>query len=542
MRNGTRLSIIGGVFALMVGGAGYGAWNLLGTDSGGGGGTPDDKPVARSGPPSADEIETTAEKFLAAWAKGKVGVAARLTNYPGTDAEGATEALIAYQDAHISKVKLTPGAAKGALVPFKVSATVSYDGKSKPLAYDSQLTVVRGKTTGEPLVDWSPSVLHPKLDKGDTLKAGTAEAPPIKAVDREGTELTKDKFPSLGPVLDSLRENYADDAGGKPGVELWIQRAGDTAPDETLLTLVEGKPAVLRTRLSAKAQAAAEKAVEKVPKSSVVAIEPSSGDVLAVANHDEFNAAFQGMLAPGSTMKMVSAAMLIDKGLTSAGKSAPCPDKAVWQSQRFGNLPGMPPNEGATLGESFARSCNTSFVKFADDLKVDDLTNEARKHFGIGAVWKTGITSFDGKVPASGGPDTAANMIGQGQVQMNALNLASIAATIKAGVFHQPILVPASYGDRQLATAQPLSQSTASQLRQMMQRTATSGTGQGAMSGLGPVFGAKTGSAEVDGQATSNGSFAAYRNDVAAAALVEEGGHGGDTAGPIVRQVLLAGS
>ena len=58
--------------------------------------------------------------------------------------------------------------------------------------------------------------------------------------------------------------------------------------------------------------------------------------------------------------------------------------------------------------------------------------------------------------------------------------------------------------------------------------------------GLGGDIGAKTGSAEIDGQAKTNAWFTAYRDDMAAAAVVTAGGHGGDAAGPVVRQVLDA--
>jgi cell division protein FtsI/penicillin-binding protein 2 len=61
------------------------------------------------------------------------------------------------------------------------------------------------------------------------------------------------------------------------------------------------------------------------------------------------------------------------------------------------------------------------------------------------------------------------------------------------------------------------------------------------MSGLGGDIGAKTGSAEVDGQTTSDSWFTGFRNDLAAAAMAEQGGHGGDAAGPIVADVLRAG-
>ncbi|GDY76306.1 hypothetical protein SAV31267_057910 [Streptomyces avermitilis] len=202
----------------------------------------------------------------------------------------------------------------------------------------------------------------------------------------------------------------------------------------------------------------------------------------------------------------------------------------------------MEPNEKATLANSFLRSCNTAFVKYADEVKVDSLTKEAEDRFGLGGDnWKTGIISFDGSVPASGGPNTAANMIGQGEVQMNPLNMASVTATAMTGAFRQPYLVPRSLDDREFAAAKGLASNTVTQLKAMMRLTATQGTAAGVMAGLGGDIGAKTGSAEVDGQAKSNSWFTGYRNDIAAAATTEEGGHGGDAAGPIVAAVLRTG-
>ncbi|GAA0654419.1 hypothetical protein GCM10009535_36390 [Streptomyces thermocarboxydovorans] len=69
-------------------------------------------------------------------------------------------------------------------------------------------------------MDWQPSVVHPQLKEGDTLVAEESAKPPIKAVDRKGKELSRKEYPSLGPILDSLRERYGAEAGGKPGVEL----------------------------------------------------------------------------------------------------------------------------------------------------------------------------------------------------------------------------------------------------------------------------------------------------------------------------------
>lgn len=538
MAKGVKVAVVSAVFAVMVGGAGYGAYNFvtaLSDDGSGGVGE-----AKRSGPPTADEVKEASRDFFAAWAKGNAASAAALTNNSTT----AEVLLTDYKaNAHIGDVRITPGKATGTTVPYSVKATVSYGGKSKPLAYTSKLTVVRGVTTGKALVDWQPSVVYPKLQRDDRLVTGESSNPSIEAVDRNGTVLTKEKYPSLGPVLDALRERYGSEAGGTPGIELVIKHP-DQTPDTSLLTLSEGKAGKLETTISATAQAAAEKAVKLYKQSSVVAVKPSTGEVLAVANNrtDAFNAAFEGTKAPGSTMKIITAAMLIDNGVTSMNGPAPCPPEAVWQGQTFKNLTGMEPNENATLANSFMRSCNTAFIKLIDEKPLTDesLTLEAQDRFGIGQDWKTGIVSFDGKVPAVSGPDRAAGAIGQGQVQMNPLNMASVTATATTGTFRQPYLISPKLDDRELATAKGLPYNTASQLKQMMRLTATQGTAAKAMAGLGGDIGAKTGSAEVDGQQVSNSWFTGFRNDVSAAAMTEEGGHGGDAAGPIVAAVLRA--
>ncbi|MFI7386014.1 penicillin-binding transpeptidase domain-containing protein [Streptomyces sp. NPDC049813] len=546
MRKGAKVAIVGGVFTVMVGGAGYGAYNIVTAVAGDGGSSAAGAPAApRSGPPSGEEIKETSAKFLAAWARGDAEGAAAYTNY----AQSAGPALRGWQDdAHVTHTVLTAGAPAGAKVPFTVKATVAFDGKKRTMTYGSSLTVVRGETTGKALVRWRPSVLHPDLREGDTLVTGEAAAPPIEAVDRGGAVLTAQKYPSLGPVLDTLRAKYGKDAGGSPGVETYVRHedADGTSTAKTLLTLAKGRPGTLHTTISASAQAAAEQAVTKFSKSAVVAVKPSTGEVLAVANHGygEFNAAFEGKLAPGSTMKVITAAALIDNGVTSMNGPAPCPDAAPALSQTFHNLTGMVPDEGATLSSSFQRSCNTAFIKLSDDLGAQKFAAEAQDRFGLGKDWQTGIVSYDGSVPVNGNSDDPAGMIGQGKVLMNPLNMASVTATAITGTFRQPVLVSPKLGDRRLATAQGLPASTVAQLKQMMRLTATSaiGTATQAMAGLGGDIGAKTGSAEVDGQSVANSWFTGYRGDVAAAAMAEGGGHGGDAAGPVVASVLRAGS
>ncbi|MGX2995217.1 penicillin-binding transpeptidase domain-containing protein [Streptomyces sp. JNUCC 64] len=538
MRNGAKTAIVGGVFAAMLGGAAYGGYTLIG-----GLGLGADEERLPKGPPTAAEVDSVTKRFFAAWQKGDTGAAAAATN----NAASARPVFIGFKDAAgLTNVRITPGKVRGTTVPYTVRATVTHERLSEPVSYTTRLTVVRGVTTGLPLVDWKPSVVHPALrKKDDALVTGTASAPGVNAVDRDGRVLTRKKYPSLAPVLNQLRETYGERVGGTPGVELAVRHTGEV-PDTPLVTLAEGRPGELGTTLSAPVQRAAERAVRRHPDSSVVAVRPSTGEVLAVANHrdDGFNAAFQGQLAPGSTMKIVTAATLIENGVATADGPAPCPDTTVWQGQTFKNVTGLAANPSADLQDSFRRSCNTAFIDLMGEEPLTDasLTETARDGFGLGRDdWRTGIASFDGRVPGDSGPDRAANALGQGRVQMSPLAMASVTATAMTGAFRQPYVVPRTLDDRPFATAEGLAPGTVAQLRRMMSATATNGTGAKAMAGLSGDIGAKTGSAEVAGQAKANGWFVGYRGDLAVAAVTEAGGRGGESAGPIVADVLRAG-
>lgn len=544
-RRKTRPAVLGGMIAVVVGGAGAGVYALYD-----GGASADERTTAahrtvKTGPLSAAEVRTASTRFLTAWQHGKVAEAAAATDDPS--AAGSLLTGLA-KDAHLTNVTLAPKAAKGAVVPFDVKATLAYRGLAKPLAYGSSLTVVRRTSDGAPLVDWHPAVVHPELKDGDRLVTGESGTPPVKALDREGGEITTARYPSLGTVLDGLREKYGKTAGGKAGVELRVVRgkASKAAKlsDKTLAELSEGTPGTVRTTLSPVLQKAAEEQVDKRARASVVVLRPSTGEILAVANNGHgFNTAFQGSLAPGSTMKVITSSLLIDKGLASVDKRHPCPKTFTFGGWKFHNDDDFE-IKGGTFRASFARSCNTAFISQAKKLKNDDLTKQAQQVFGLSMNnWAIGVPTFDGSVPVQSAAQMAASLIGQGGVRMNPLNMASVAATVESGTFRQPYLVAPSVDHRTLATAsRTLSAKTLSQLRELMRYTAASGTAAEAMAGLGPDYGAKTGSAEVDGQKKPNGWFTAYKGDLAAAGVVQAGGHGGDTAGPIVAKLLKLGS
>ncbi|MDK1348670.1 penicillin-binding transpeptidase domain-containing protein [Streptomyces sp. 378] len=545
-RRKTRPAVIGGMIAVVVGGAGLGAYALFGSGAAADDGTrtSDQKPEVKTGPLSSAEVTTTARAFLTAWQSGKIPQAAAITDDPSA----ARPLLTGYtEEARVKDVTLTPAKRVGAKVPFTVKATVAYKGTEKPLTYDSALTVMRRTSDGKPLVDWHSAVVHPDLRDGDELVTGAAGTPPVKALDRDGGELTTKKYASIGPVLDGLREKYGKEAGGKAGIELRVVRGkaakAQDLSDKTLLELSEGTPGTVKTTLDPALQAAAERQVAKKARSSVAVVRVSTGEILAAANASRsFSTAFQGSLAPGSTMKVITSSLLLEKGLASADKKHPCPKYFTYGHWKFQNDDKFEIKNG-TFKASFARSCNTAFISQAPKLKNDDLTKQAQQVFGLGLNnWAIGVPSFDGAVPVQSAAQMGASLIGQGGVRVNPLNMASVSATVKAGTFRQPYLVSPDVDGRELAKAsRAMSADTLSQLRELMSYTAAYGTAAEAMAGVGGDVGAKTGTAEVDGQKKPNGWFTAYRDDLAAAGVVQQGGHGGSTAGPIVAALLKAG-
>ncbi|GAA1914464.1 penicillin-binding transpeptidase domain-containing protein [Streptomyces sodiiphilus] len=543
MRDGQKIAIIGAAFAVVVSAIGVGAYTVLGGDR-----DPDRSALTASGseaepapePPTAAEVLAATEEFLTAWSAGDIELAAGLTDAP----EEAEEALAGFaEDAAVTELELEPALAgeepEGASVPFSVSARVSFEGLEGELGYESELTVVRDEDNGDPLVAWEPAVLHPQLDEGHRVETGpSGSAPPVTALDRTGQPLDTEAFPSLAGIVAVLGERYGERAGSTPEIETRIvDEEGERT--EQLLLLAEATAGQVPTTIDPVIQRAAEDAVAGKKKASLVAVQPSTGAVQAVANSpaDGTDIALQGSYAPGSTWKIVTAGMLIENGLAASGQPHPCPkffDHGGWEFQNLNEFE----IENGTFAQSFAASCNTAFISQAPELADDQLGKYAANAFGVGLDWSAGVPTMDGTVPTQENAQMAAALIGQGAVRANPLVMASVSATVKAGVFRQPYLVPLSFDGRAPAQAAGPSPEAAQQLRQMMNITATGGTAAEAMAGLGGDIGAKTGSAEVMDQDKPNAWFTAYRNDLAVAALVPASGHGGKIAGPLVAGVL----
>jgi Penicillin binding protein transpeptidase domain len=583
MQRGTKGAVIGGVCAVVVGAAAYGGYHMYNGMSADPIGHSSAAPKVKTGPLSPTEVHSASAAFLSAWSSGNAVKAAGLTD---NVAEASTQ-LAAFKSAfHATSVTLTPGqpttatAASGTgsdgtagsnatagsgtastangtsaagssgtgaaatEVPFTVKAAFSYAGQSTAWTYRSALTVVRDTVSGNPVVKWTPSVVYPTLTQGETLQAAVTSAPPTKVVDRRGKTLTGADYPSLSGIISQLRTRYGTKLHGTPGMAIRVKTAAGK-PGPVLHALSQGKAGdPLPTTIDASIQAEAEQAVKtEGPDASVVAVQPSTGDILAVADNPAtgYNKAMLGQYASGSTFKVITASTLLSTGKYTANSPLACPKTITYGGRTFHNVEGENFSNATTVASDFAASCNTAFISTAAVLPDGAVENEAHDVFGLGLTWSTGVASWDGKVPAGSGSLKASTYIGQGEVQVNPLNMASVAATAKSGVFRQPVIVPVSVDHRSIAVApRQLSATVDSELRSMMVRTARYGTAAPTISGLSGDVGAKTGTAEVDGQTKPNSWFIAYRDDVAAAAIVPNTGEGYKYAGKIVTAILQA--
>jgi hypothetical protein len=557
-----KTGIIGAVFIGMVSVAAYGAYNIYTGLDGPSAGTKPAAATSSDDPLSAKDVTTTASDFLAAWSAGDDAKAARLTDA----VETATAALGEYRDkASISKVTATrdpadggtataaaTAAATGATVSFTVKATISYPGVApQDWTYGSTLAVGRN-TVGDPAVKWAPSVLEPDLKNGLSLVTGLASTPDVDLVDRHGKTMTAARYPGLTDVFTDLRKRYQGaKLGGTPGIETYVTNSSG-AVVKTLHVVKAGKNSRLRTTLDADIQAAAEKAVKKYGQSGVTALDTTDGTILAMAANppDGTNYALS-LQPPGSTFKIVTAAALM---LAPASRDYPngigptsvsqCVDGyAAAGGKPYHNV--TPDRQKATLAWDFAQSCNTGFIRLSKYLDENSLKNVGEKYFGLvgdSRPWYTGTGTTDGSIPGGTGDEMTSEMIGQGRVLMNTLNMASVAATVREGRFHQPSILDDNslIDNRQTWSATPLPSRVRKNLMAMMKQTATTGTAAGLMTGMQSPYGAKTGSAEENANDLPTGWFTAYSGEVAAAAMVVQGDHGNKSAGPIVADVLRA--
>lgn len=338
--------------------------------------------------------------------------------------------------------------------------------------------------------------------------------------------------PDFAPqVLPAVRTEVEGQTAGTPG---WTVDAvgpdGATVASLTGVPPGPGRPVTLG--MDRQVQEAANNAVRGQGKqTAIVAIRPSTGAVLAVAQNDPANAAgpiaLSGRYPPGSTFKMITAyAAMARTGITPA-TPVDCPGTTVINGRTI-------PNEDSfALGtvpllQAFAKSCNTTFSRLALGLPPDALPDAALK-LGFGADYKIpGLTTVTGSIEqATDDLQRASDGFGQGDVLASPFGMALVAATIAKGTPVTPSLIENRPTETTKAPGTP-DPAILDQLRPMMRAVVTQGTAT-ATAGQGDVFG-KTGTAEFAGPGGENrahGWFVGYRGDMAFAVLIVDGGSSG---------------
>lgn len=348
--------------------------------------------------------------------------------------------------------------------------------------------------------------------------------------DLPGVRFSRDQrllAPDAGFGRQVLAAVRAGSAARLDGVAGWSVHVVDAGTTVTTLTEEPPRPgSAVTVSLDRAVQTAAEDAVEPLGEQAMlVAVEPSTGAVLAVAQNDAADAegplALTGRYPPGSTFKIATATAAITEDGLRAATPVACPaetsvgGRPIPNADRFelGTVP---------LRTAFARSCNTTFAQLAVDLDPGALPAAALS-LGLGADYAVpGLPTITGSVPAATEEvQRAENGIGQGQVLAGPFSMALVAATVARGA---PV-VPQLYPDRPTEVLRAPTEpdvTAITELRPMMRAVVTEGTAE-QLGGRGELFG-KTGTAEFTADGRAHGWFVGYRDDVAFAVLVVDGG------------------
>ncbi len=335
---------------------------------------------------------------------------------------------------------------------------------------------------------------------------------------------------------------------------------------------------------------------------AVVALDPTNGDVLALASRPAFdpnvlsrgltpgtweqiasdprhpltNRALQGQYPPGSTFKIIVASAALESDKWSSDTKVRCTGtfpsgNHVFRDWKKGGHGVM------DMEQAIVQSCDVYFYNVGHRMGIDAIAETARQ-FGLGRL--TGIelpSERVGIVPSTEwkqrvrrepwyAGETISVAIGQGYVTVTPLQMAvATAAVANGGTLYKPRLVRAV---RERATSRvreiapqdrggvPLQDRTFTLLQESLRGVVLHGTGGRARSKLVEIAG-KTGTAQTVGarpnqvstkeeaipkQFRDHAWFVSYAPaedpKIAVAVIVENTGHGGTFAAPIAKALI----
>jgi penicillin-binding protein 2 len=331
---------------------------------------------------------------------------------------------------------------------------------------------------------------------------------------------------------------------------------------------------------------------------AVVALDPRTGEVLAMVSrptpdpndfairipaeewkklnddplHPLLNRAIQAQLAPGSVFKIVTATAMLEDHVPEENFTTFCPGYGTFFGRQYHcyvYYAKKGPKSHGVLGlhEAILKSCDVFFYNVGMRLGIDRLSDWAIK-LGLGRKTRIDLPSEEpGLIPTQEwvertfhrkwyAGEVISVAIGQGMITTTPVQLARLIGGIASGgVFRQPhMLKDAPNAGVERIT---ISESTIEKVTDAMYGVVNEPGGTGGQLRLAGIeFSGKSGTAQVIGydkmalvrkgtQYADNAWFVGYapkRNpEICVAVLVQESGqHGGEAAGPVVRDIVKA--
>jgi probable penicillin-binding protein len=421
---------------------------------------------------------------------------------------------------------------------YRVVVDTSSLSDVRPTASKLSSALAAAHREDDSIAEIDAKELAEKLEKADSsysVGLYTEEQEPVIRAKMEGMDgirineepalVTRDR--GLAPdLLSRVRSAVNDELDGETGWSIAVVNENGAALSDVEKHAPEAAPSI-KVGLDYDVQRAAQEAVDQRSdaQAMLVAIRPSNGDILAVAQtekaDEDGDVALQGQYPPGSVFKILTAAAGVDKQDLTTDTIVPCPGtmdiygRVVTNYNAFslGNVP---------LSQAFAQSCNTTFADISTKLAPGEL-KETGKKFGFGVDYEIpGLTTTTGSIPE--GKEVLERTeagYGQGYDLASPFGMAMVSASVAAGKTPTPKLIE---GRETKASDKPaqISEDVLNNVRGMMRQVVTSGTARGMQAG-GTIYG-KTGEAEIN--EGSHAWFTGYReeDDIAFATLVVLGG------------------
>ena len=369
----------------------------------------------------------------------------------------------------------------------------------------------------------------------------------------------------------------------KSGVELTADYnliTSDIQPVQKIINEISGQknPADnVVTTLNANLQQVAHDALGE-REGAVVAIEPSTGKVLAMVSKPDYdpnslvdnyqdiisdenskvllNQSTQGLFVPGSIFKIVTSLAYLRSGGDPDNYSYYC-DGSISVNSDDGDsyikCYGGEEHGQVDLLESFAESCNSSFANLGLSISVDKM-NEVANSLLFNQALPTKFTTAKSQFGLSSTDSQwqiGATAIGQGNTTISPIHATMIVSAIaNGGTLMEPYVIDEVQNTEGNAVEkyEPescgalVSSSEASRLTEMMKAVVSEGTGY-KLSGRDYSVAGKTGTAEVVGRG-NNAWFVGFAPaddpKIAICVLVEDAGTASSEAVPIAGEILDA--